>query len=165
MAVTIPWRAFGLFFVFAGIFNFLIVGDNEIKGRQGNFLQFFAAKKIPQLPLRGYGQQRCLNDTREKTLKTIGLLAPMLFVSSMATTANAIECMDTRITVAIKQIAGRAPKPVECNLAIYRVPPGHLEFDLAVKEALAILEKKTVNGLLTTQELWRLPEIVNTERR
>ena len=61
-----------------------------------------------QIPLCGYGQRRCPNDATEKKLKTIGLLVPILFASTMATTANAIECMDTRITVAIKQIAGRA---------------------------------------------------------
>ena len=93
------------------------------------------------------------------------LVASAMLLSLSASTANAVECHDGRVTQAIERAAGRTPKPGECNLAIYRVPPGHLEFDLAVKEALVVLEKKPVNGRLATQKLGRLPEIVNAERR
>ena len=93
------------------------------------------------------------------------LAASAMLLSLSASAANAVECHDGRVTQAIERATGRTPKLGECNLAIYRVPPGHLEFDLAVKEALAVLEKKPVNGRLTTQKLGRLPEIANTERK
>lgn len=84
-----------------------------------------------------------------------------MLVLLSAATANAFVCHDERVTQAIERAAGRMPKPGECNLAIYRVPPGHPGFDLAVKEALLALDKKTANGRLTTQKLGRLPEIVS----
>lgn len=78
----------------------------------------------------------------EMKMKCLILVALALLVSFTAPPANAVVCFDERVTKAIERAAGRMPNPRECNLATYRVPPGHSEFDLAVREALHILEKK-----------------------
>ena len=88
-----------------------------------------------------------------------------MLVALSASTANALVCHDERVTKAIERTTGRVPKPGECNLAIYRVAPGHPEFDLAVKEALLVLEKTQASGRLSTQKLGRLPAIVNSANK
>lgn len=86
------------------------------------------------------------------------ILASLLAL--LAPTANAIECHDARVTNAIKLAAGRMPNPGECNLANYRVLPGHTQFESVVKEALLAIQKEPANGRLPSQKLGRLPDVI-----
>jgi hypothetical protein len=88
-------------------------------------------------------------------MKNCKFVAAAMLLSLSAPGAGAAECRDERLTRAIERVAGRMPNPVECNLAIYRLPPDHPQFDAAVKDGLIVLKKVFMDGRPATQKLWR----------
>lgn len=101
------------------------------------------------------GQGNASADAAAKTNLTGTQLVP----AKASDVSRELQCHDPKLTGAIRQAVGRAPRPGECNPGNYRMRPDHPGFVAEVREVLVRMDRCRAANDIATQKLWLVPQI------